>query len=65
MLSRKKAEPQLTEKDQAIEFAELDPHYQQMLAYQEVPSWWYISILILSAVAALFCIYSLQSTLPW
>lgn len=44
---------------------ELDPHYKQMLAYKEVPSWWYMLILGLSMVAALFCIYNLKSTLPW
>jgi OPT family oligopeptide transporter len=44
---------------------ELDPHYKQMLAYKEVPSWWYLLILGLSMAAALFCIYNLKSTLPW
>jgi OPT family oligopeptide transporter len=44
---------------------ELDPHHKQMLAYKEVPSWWYILILALSMFVALFCIYNLKSTLPW
>jgi OPT family oligopeptide transporter len=44
---------------------ELDPHYVQMLAYSEVPQWWYIVLLIISTVAALSCIYALNSTLPW
>jgi len=44
---------------------ELDPHYKQMLAYKEVPSWWYVLILALSMLVALFCIYDLKSTLPW
>ena len=44
---------------------DLDPHYKQMLAYSEVPSWWYILILGASMVVALFCIYNLKSTLPW
>jgi OPT family oligopeptide transporter len=44
---------------------ELDPHYKQMLAYKEVPSWWYILILALSMIVALFCIYNFKSTLPW
>ena len=52
------------EKSQA-ELAELDPHYQQMLAYEEVPSWWYLLILGGSTIIALLCIYDLKSTLPW
>lgn len=36
-----------------------------MLAYKEVPSWWYVLILALSMFVALFCIYDLKSTLPW
>jgi OPT family oligopeptide transporter len=51
----------LNEKDTS----ELDPHYQQMLAYTEVPSWWYGGILFFSLVIGLFCIYTLKSTLPW
>lgn len=43
----------------------LDPHYRLMLAYDEVPSWWYFMTLLLSFVIALFCIYNLNSTLPW
>ncbi|KAB5572484.1 OPT oligopeptide transporter protein-domain-containing protein [Coniochaeta sp. 2T2.1] len=45
--------------------AGLDPHYRQMLAYQEVPSWWYLTILTLSIIIALGCINALDSTLPW
>lgn len=43
----------------------LDPHYAVMLKYNEVPSSWYIYILGLSMIIALFCIYNLNSTLPW
>lgn len=43
----------------------LDPHYKLMLAYDEVPSWWYLLTLLVSFVIALFCIYNLKSTLPW
>jgi OPT family oligopeptide transporter len=53
------------ENAQPIEIAKLDPHYQQMLVYDEVPSWWYVVILQLSVIVALFCIYNLKSTLPW
>jgi len=45
--------------------AQLDPHYRQMLAYKEVPTWWYLTILVVSTFTALGCIYSLNSTLPW
>ena len=47
------------------EITDLDPHYRPMLLYQEVPSWWYILIGVLSAVIGLACIYILRSTLPW
>ncbi|KHJ32003.1 putative proton-coupled oligopeptide transporter of the plasma membrane [Erysiphe necator] len=47
------------------ELAKLDPHYRQMLVYAEVPSFWYLGILIGSFSIALFSIYSLKSTLPW
>lgn len=62
--------PKLLWKQQATpmtheNLAELDPHYRQMLVYQEVPSWWYLSILVLSIIIALGCIYTLDSTLPW
>lgn len=44
---------------------ETDPHYRMMLAYKEVPDWWYLIILVLSTATAIGCIYSLGSTLPW
>jgi OPT family oligopeptide transporter len=53
------------EKLQAEETSNLDPHYRQMLAYAEVPSWWYTLILAFSVIVGLFCIYNLKSTLPW
>lgn len=43
----------------------LDAHYVQMLAYSEVPTWWYGVILLFSVVVGLICIYTLKSTLPW
>ncbi len=43
----------------------LDPHYRQMLVYKEVPSWWYIGVLIVSSITALGCLDALDSTLPW
>ncbi|OAA65854.1 Oligopeptide transporter OPT superfamily [Niveomyces insectorum RCEF 264] len=44
---------------------ETDPHYLKMLAYDEVPSWWYVAVLVVSTIVALGCIYNLNSTLPW
>lgn len=60
LLWKRQATPAPTEKQ-----ASLDPHYRQMLAYDEVPSWWYLSVLALSIFIALGCIYTLDSTLPW
>lgn len=54
-----------TETSQPVDVTELDPHYQKMLAYSEVPSSWYICILATSMIIALICIYELNSTLPW
>lgn len=34
------------------ELVELDPHYRSMLAYKEVPPWWYASILLGSTALA-------------
>jgi OPT family oligopeptide transporter len=42
-----------------------DPHYQMMLAYDEVPAWWFHATLVFSMIIGLICIYALQSTLPW
>jgi hypothetical protein len=42
-----------------------DPHYQMMLAYDEVPAWWFHATLSFSMIFGLICIYALQSTLPW
>ncbi|POS84813.1 hypothetical protein EPUL_005288 [Erysiphe pulchra] len=60
LFKEKKSEPR-TE----AELAKLDPHYRQMLVYDEVPATWYVSILLGSVSIALFCTYSLKSTLPW
>lgn len=55
----------LFEKGSGPEHEETDPHYRLMLAYKEVPSWWYLLILVGSTAAAIGCIYALGSTLPW
>lgn len=44
---------------------ETDPHYRMMLAYKEVPNWWYLIILVASIATGMACSYSLGSTLPW
>lgn len=53
------------QKDSGFQHTETDPHYRLMLAYKEVPSWWYLLILVASTVTAIGCIYTLDSTLPW
>lgn len=58
----RQTQPEGTNEKEPIE---TDPHYRQMLVYSEVPSWWYICILVLSVIIALICIYTLNSTLPW
>ncbi|KAJ9137170.1 OPT superfamily oligopeptide transporter [Pleurostoma richardsiae] len=60
MLWKREPEPLTEEKLKG-----LDPHYRQMLVYQEVPSWWYMLVLVVSTFVALGCIYTLDSTLPW
>lgn len=52
-------------KSAPVSEAELDPHYRMMLAYKEVPAWWYLLILVASTVTGIACIYALGSTLPW
>jgi OPT family oligopeptide transporter len=47
------------------ELDQLDPHYRKMLAYDEVPNFWYLGVLVVSIIVALVCIYALDSTLPW
>lgn len=44
---------------------ETDPHYLKMKAYAEVPAWWYLSVLVVSAIVGLGCVYGVRSTLPW
>lgn len=57
--------PQRIERLNEKDDTEMDPHYRQMLAYNEVPSWWYMAIFTFSVIIRLFCIYTLNSTLPW
>lgn len=55
----------LFSKTSASPRTETDPHYRMMLAYKEVPDWWYLVVLVVSAAAGIGCIYTLGSTLPW
>ena len=50
-------------KPATVSEAELDPHYRMMLAYKEVPAWWYVLILVTSIITGIACIYVLGSTL--
>ena len=43
----------------------IDPHYKLMVDYDEVPQWWYGSVLLLSFVVSLVTLYGVGSTLPW
>lgn len=52
-------------KSAPVSDTELDPHYRLMLAYKEVPAWWYVLILVVSTTTGIACIYVLGSTLPW
>ncbi|OZJ05396.1 hypothetical protein BZG36_01979 [Bifiguratus adelaidae] len=42
-----------------------DIHYQMMLKYKEVPSWWYGIILLFSFGVGIGLIYAGHATLPW
>lgn len=55
----------LFSKEPTSSHTETDPHYRMMLAYKEVPDWWYLLILVASAATGIGCIYTLGSTLPW
>lgn len=44
---------------------ELDPHYREMLKYQDAPNSWYAVTLVLSSIISLVVIYKANSTLPW
>lgn len=50
-------------KSAPVSETELDPHYRLMLAYKEVPAWWYVLILLVSTITGIACIYVLGSTL--
>ncbi|KAF2220146.1 peptide transporter MTD1 [Elsinoe ampelina] len=41
-----------------------DPHYQGMLRYREVPSWWYIAVFILCFFAGLIVNIKGETTMP-
>lgn len=51
--------------EQTRDMKDLDPHYRQMLAYEEVPAYWYGLVGLFSVFIGLACIYLLNSTLPW
>lgn len=53
-LARKQADPTL------------DPHYKLMLRnlYPESPHWWWGTVVIISWVVGIACLYGMDSTLP-
>lgn len=42
-----------------------DPHYELMLKYDDVPSWWFALALVFSTTVALICMYLGSSSFPW
>jgi len=44
---------------------DMDPHYKLMLAYKEVPDWWYKLVFLIAGVVGLVCIYAADSGLTW
>ncbi|CCM04119.1 uncharacterized protein FIBRA_06280 [Fibroporia radiculosa] len=42
-----------------------DAHYKKMLIYKEVPFWWYAAVFLAAFAAAMACIYTSKSSLPW
>lgn len=45
----------------------LDPHYRLMLRnlYKDAPGWWWGTVLLLSFIVGMVCLYVMKSTLPW
>ena len=45
----------------------IDPHYKIMMknGYDEVPSWWYSGLVLVSFVIGMGTCYAIGSTLPW
>ncbi|KAL8286819.1 hypothetical protein RQP46_004347 [Phenoliferia psychrophenolica] len=44
---------------------QLDPHYQKMLVYKEVPMWWYAATFLGAFACAMATAYTGHSHLPW
>lgn len=42
-----------------------DIHYKKMMAYKEVPMWWYALVTLSAFVVAMVCIHTEKSQLPW
>lgn len=49
----------------AKEDKDIDPHYREMLKYEDAPNSWYAVTLVISAIISLVVIYKANSTLPW
>jgi OPT family oligopeptide transporter len=43
----------------------IDPHYGLMMAYDDIPQWWFGVILVLSMSSGLVACYLGETTLPW
>jgi hypothetical protein len=45
---------------------EVDPHRLIILRnYKDAPDWWYLTILAVSFIVGMICIYTMDTTLPW
>lgn len=58
-------EARMRKYEEAKEDKNLDPHYREMLKYEDAPNSWYAVTLILSTIISLVVIYKANSTLPW
>ncbi|KAF2090416.1 OPT superfamily oligopeptide transporter [Saccharata proteae CBS 121410] len=43
----------------------IDPHYRLMLNYDDAPQWWWGTVLVISFIIGIVCLYVMDSTLPW
>lgn len=42
-----------------------DPHFEVMLKYDDIPTWWFGGALAFSTIVALVCMYLAASSFPW
>jgi hypothetical protein len=52
-------------KERVLSDPTIDPHYKQMVNYDEAPDSWYFVCFLASFITAMVCLYIMKSTLPW